>query len=265
MLGNLSKVLFKAPIFFNTMENIESLNIPQEEYTINSFNSKKEKCLYFRERDFWKKNFEPEINFNHNKRLSFYLNSSPKKQKKYRIDKNIINLNKKIRFNTINKKRKYSYLLTDSPIETNPNIKNIKNNFSVYKNNNSIYKKNILGSENRLKTESNRIIKDKYKILNNNLYSHIKINNDIYENNFPSINIYKSQETLFQDKTDNKLKSLILIKPEIKEQLKTKNRNMVGKRDFLKYLNYRKTNRLNPFYESMKIKEDMNNYNLSSK
>ncbi len=40
---------------------------------------------------------------------------------------------------------------------------------------------------------------------------------------------------------------------------------MVGKRDFLKYLNYRKTNRRNPFYESMKIKEDMNNYNLSSK
>ena len=266
MLGNLSKVLFKAPSFFNNMENIESLNTPQEEYTISTFNPKKENNFYFREKDFWKKNYEPEINFNHNKRLSFYLNTSPKKQKSYRIDKNIINLNKNTRFNTISKKNKYSYLLTDSPSNTNININSyMKNNFSVYKSNNNIHRKNISTSEKRLKTESNvnsnRIIKNRYKILNNNLYSHIKINNKLYENDTKFPTIFKSQETLFQDKTDNKFKSLILLKPEIKEQLKTKNRCMVGKRDFLAYLNYRKLNLQNPFYESMKVKENMNNFN----
>ena len=103
--------------------------------------------------------------------------------------------------------------------------------------------------------------KYRYKIFNNNLYNHIKINNlNGNKTKFPII--FKSQETLFQDKTDNKLKSLISMKPELKEQLKTKNRSMVGKKDFLTYLNYRKLNRQNPFYESMKIKEDMNNYFL---
>ena len=50
------------------------------------------------------------------------------------------------------------------------------------------------------------------------------------------------------------------MRPEIKEQLKTKNRFMVGKRDYDKYLNSFRKNLQNPFYESMKVKEEINNY-----
>ena len=260
MLGNLSKVLFKAPGSFNNNSennNIESLNKIKEQRILNSYNSGKDiiknNCYYFREKDFWKNNFEPEINFNHNKRLSFYLNSSPKRQKSLRIDKNIINLNKKYIFNTINKKTKNSYLLIDSPISLR---KDLTNNFSTYK-------KNIL--ESRLKTDSNALTNDRYKIKNNNIYNLIRINTDGNENRkyyrLPRINnLLKSQETLFQDSTDNKFKSLISIKPEIKEQLKTKYRSMVGKRDFFIFLNYREKHYQNPFYESMKVREEMNNF-----
>ena len=262
MLGNLSKVLFKATGSFNTNEennNLEYSNKLNEYKTLNSYNSGKDiinyNCYYFRERDFWKKNFEPEINFNHNKRLSFYLNSSPQRKKTFIIDKNIINLNKKFRFNTISKNEKYSNLLIDSPANLR---KDLTNNFSSYK-------QNILASNSRLNTDSNKIIKNKFKIKNNNIYNYIRINTEPNENKkylkFPSINnIFKSQEALFQDTVDSKLKSLISVKPEIKEQLKTKYRSMVGKRDFLTYLNYRKKYCQNPFYESMKLKEEINNF-----
>ena len=238
MLGNLSKVLYKTPGFFNNNNNndLKSINNIKEEITLTTYNSKNNNNinhLYFREKDFWKKNYEPEINFNHNKRLSFYLNISPRKQQIIKTDNILINLNKNIRFNTINKKRGAKNLLTESPII---NKKNKTNNFSIYKNNNNIYnnKNDIFTSDIRLKTDSNKIIDEK----GNNIF---KINKNEYNKNknykFP--NIFKSQEALFQDNADNKLNSLILIKPEIKEQLKTKNRCMVGKRDFIRYLNFR--------------------------
>ena len=260
MLGNLSKVLFKAPGFFNnTIEQKQSVYNNKEDYTFNSFNTiniNKINTLYFREKDFWKKNYEPEINFNRNKRISFYLIKSPKR-KQILTEANIINLNKR-RFNTISKKRKNSYFITNSP----ENIKlNIKSNFSIYKNNNISHKKNKLESDTRLKTESNRGSKNIYNILfGNKIYNQISFKNkSCKKNKIPNLNnIFKSQEILFQDNVDNKLRTLILLKPEIKEQLKEKNRCMVGERDYYKYLNYRRKIK-NPFYESIKIKEEMNN------
>ena len=60
MLGNLSKVLFKAPGSFNTNEennNLEYSNKLNEYKTLNSYNSGKDiinyNCYYFRERDFF--------------------------------------------------------------------------------------------------------------------------------------------------------------------------------------------------------------------
>ena len=261
MLGNLSKVLFKAPNFFNNnIGQKDSLNNIKEGYTLDSFrtiNTNKINTLYFREKDFWKKNYEPEINFNHNKRISFYLIKSPNRQQTL-DDTNIIKLNKR-RFNTISKRSRYSYLLTDSPV----NLKRkINNNFSIYKNNNITHNKNIFESNIRLKTETNKGSKDRYNdLFGNKLYNQITFKNKSYKKNkiLNINNIFKSQEILFQDNADNKLKSLILIKPEIKEQLKEKNRCMVGKRDYYKYLNYRKKVQ-NPFYESIKTKEEMNSY-----
>lgn len=270
MLGNLSKVLFKSPIAFNNNINsnipdeINTLKTIQVEKTENSFATKNSifNKLYFREKDFWKKNYEPGINFNHNKRLSFYLNISPKKYKSIENAKH--NINKNIGFNTINKKVKNSYLLTDSP-KNNKGTSN--NNFNIYKVSNSAYKNTIFKNNYRLNTDSNRKIgdKDNMNFFRNNIFKHIKIknteNNIKKKYNFPSIgSSFKTLETVFQDNADNKLNSLILIHPKIKEQLKNKNRSMVGKRDYLMYLNHTKHSYQNPFYASMKIKEDINNY-----
>ena len=258
MLGNLSKVLFKAPSFFNNSiqaNTINSLNKDDEDSTIYSFNSRHIN-RYFREKDFWKKNFEPEINFNNNKRLSFYINTSPGRQKRLKNYNNIISL-KNIRYNTINKNKKNLNILTDSPVHIKDNL---KKNFTLNRYKSHINKKNVSGNNIWLRIDLNKLIKDKYK-----LNKYIKINKNTYQNEkgkkFPTIsNGYKSQETLFQDKADNTLRSLNLVRPEIKEQLKTKNRFMVGKRDYDKYLNSFRKNSQNPFYESMKVKEEMNNY-----
>ena len=69
---------------------------------------------------------------------------------------------------------------------------------------------------------------------------------------------FKSQESLFQDNIDKKLVSLISVKPQIKEQLKSINRSMVGQRDYFIYQKSGRFNSPNPFYESMKKKEEMN-------
>ena len=268
MLGNLSKVIFKAPNFFynnilrdNNINNINSFNKIQEESnltTFNSFDSKNIKKLYFREKDFWKKSYDQDMNFNNNKRFSFYINTSP--MRKNEKIKNVKNM----RYNTINKKNdKTSYLLTDSPVRYDKN--NTKNSFSINKRDTNY--SNIFRNNNfRIKNDSNEIMKDKHKKNSRNIFNDIQINYSIKEKEkeekrFPKIfNIYKSQETLFQENNDNKLKSLISLKPEIKEQLQTKYRCMIGKRDFWRYLHHYKTNSTNPFYESMKVREEMNNY-----
>ncbi len=85
--------------------------------------------------------------------------------------------------------------------------------------------------------------------------------NKIVRVKFPKIvNIYRSQESIFQDNVDQKLESLSLLKPQIKEQLKSKNRSMVGQRDYLLYKQLGKYKLRNPFCESIKIKEEMNYY-----
>ena len=268
MFGNLSKVVFRTPCFFynnnirdNKISNIKSFNnIPEESTfsTLFSFDSKNIKSLYFREKDFWKKNYGQDMNFNNNKRFSFYVNTSP--TKKNDKMKNLKNM----RYNTVNKKNENtSYLLTDSPLQSNGN--NTKNSFSINKKDNN--HNNIRWSNNfMLKKNPNKLIKDSYKKNSRNIFDDIKINystneKEKNEKKFPKVNnVFKSQETIFQDNADNKLKSLITLKPEIKEQLQTKNRSMIGKMDFWRFIHNYKTKSNNPFYESMKIREEMNNY-----
>lgn len=279
MLGNLSKVLIKAPGFFNN--NIQSYNSKEpknniiEENVLNPFNSinilsKRGNSLngiYFREKDFWKKNNIPEMNFNNNKRLIYNINISPLKSL---IRDSQINQSLKRLSNNLIKNRERN-IRTDSPVSTNGIVKN--------KNRNK-YINTLLKSDIRLRTDSNRNIKYRQDIFNNSI--HKKINSylnryddekseieDGKKNNtsnlekshkFPKIqNVFKSQESLFQDNADKKFTSLISVKPQIKEQLKAKNRCMVGKREFLNFKNSRKIDAYNPFYESIKIKEEMNN------
>jgi hypothetical protein len=279
MLGNLSKVLIKAPGFFNnniqTYNSKESKNIIIEENVLNPFNSiniiskrgNNQNSIYFREKDFWKKNNIPEMNFNNNKRLLYNLNIASLKSLKYDSQNN--QSKKRLSNNFIKNKERYTG--NDSPISTNGVIRN--------KNRNK-YISSLLKSDIRLRTDSNRNIKYRQNIFNNSIHKKINVDLNRYDdekseiedgknNNtsnlekshkFPKIqNVFKSQESLFQDNADKKFTSLISVKPQIKEQLKAKNRCMVGKREFLNFKNSRKIDAYNPFYESIKIKEEMNN------
>ena len=295
MLGNLSKVLIKAPGFFNNHNNIiqnnqkESLQqIPEENmldpfYQIIHIKNKENNInnYYFKEKDFWKKSLILDMNFNHNKRLLNKLNFSSKDNKKPEYEKLLIDINinnpENKEINYFNKKRKNSNYSKNS-------LKTIRNekNLNIYKQIFFLNKNNLNDNEINLKTESNGI-NDKNKtfvktdgnktkiqkaISDNILYT--EENKNIKEMDNKEIKnkgIYKfvknrkpnkSQESLFQDNIDKKLISLISVKPQIKEQLKSINRSMVGQRDYFIYQKSGRFNSPNPFYESMKKKEEMN-------
>ena len=295
MLGNLSKVLIKAPGFFNNHNNIiqnnqkESLQqIPEENmldpfYQIIHIKNKENNInnYYFKEKDFWKKSLKLDMNFNHNKRLLNKLNFSSKDNKKPEYEKLLIDINinnpENKEINYFNKKRKNSNYSKNPP----KTIRNEKN-LNIYKQIFFLNKNNLNDNEINLKTESNGI-NDKNKtfvktdgnktkiekaISDNILYT--EENKNIKEMDNKEIKnkgIYKfvknrkpnkSQESLFQDNIDKKLISLISVKPQIKEQLKSINRSMVGQRDYFIYQKSGRFNSPNPFYESMKKKEEMN-------
>ena len=287
MLGNLSKILIKTPDFFNnsSLGIIKEFEKTNQRKKINVFKSNKNikprkyhiNEIYFRERDFWLKNYEPEINFNHNKRFHFSLKNYPLKKMANKHN-NQINLDNKESFNTINAKRR-RYFLTDRQLQKKDKS-NIHNIYSIYSIN-PLDTHNSIKNDLWLKTESNKISNRKNYILDSNDETNsdfitIKINDE--KNNehnkvkgkkskinfeFPYIyKALKSQENLFQDRLDRKFNSLKLIRPEIKEQLKEKNRSMVGRKEFLKYLSLNRVNFQNPFYESIKMKEESNNINL---
>ena len=288
MLGNLSKLLIKAPNFFNNNttqntlknNNNENPNIFTLNNEINKYNYKFNN-IYFRERDFWFKNYEPDINFNHNRRLLLNSRKFPLKKLANNFIHPTISENKKnTRYSNVNINRNM-YLLTDNQINNSDKLI-IKNNYSIYSISPTNSKNNKTNNlkEMSSKTEHNNIKNRKSFNINTNLdliSTHLndeKITDNIKENRknnrykfnseFPSIHkTLKSQEILFQDRLDKKFNSLKLIKPEIKEQLKTKNRSMVGRKDFLKYQQIKKENSQNPFYESMKIKEEYFNANLN--
>ena len=291
MLGNLSKILMKAPDFFNNSSLNETNEFAKsnQKQNINVFHSNKYikprkknfRDIYFREKDFWLKNYEPDINYNHNRRLPFSLKKYKLKKdtKKLELPKNLDNSGK---FNTINVK-KSRYFLTDRQNQKKDKSSN-NNIFSIYKIN-SLNTHNNSDNELCLKTESNRIAnRISFNLDTNNTensdFISININDEKkvietidnkkkrykFNSEFPLIyKGLKSQENLFQDKLDRKFNSLKLIKPEIKEQLKAKNRNMVGRKDFLRYQSLNRANFPNPFYECIKFKEELKNINLKQK
>ncbi len=282
MLGNLSKILIRVPDFFNNssvnatrqmdkLNNGENQNIFLSNNRIQNRKYRLNK-IYFREKDFWLNNFSSEMNFNNNKRSQISLKNYSLKSIS---NKNIYlkNIETQNNSNTINQKSN-KHLLTDH--------QHLNNEKSKLRTINNIYKINGLNEENndirnelRLKSESNQITKRNSLYINTNFKGNSnninKIINEDNKNNdkknrknkkkseFPSIyKALKSQENLFQDKLDRRFNSLKLLKPEIKEQLKEKNRNMVGKNEFLRYLNQSRAMFQNPFYESIKLKEETN-------
>ena len=300
MLGNLSKVLIKAPLFFNNKTQIKRKNtlqkIPEENildpfYQINHIKKRGNSLskIYFKERDFLKHNLKLDINFNNNKRLHKYdfhsvemdLDKEHKEQNLLFLDNNNSNKN-----DILNQNRRYFNFTSDNPIKTskgrNKNVNIYKQIFLLQKDNNNFNDSDIsLKSDERmssfLNTENNNIKRDtffnsyKNKNINTN-EENININNSFENaNNNKERNrlskipkTFKSQESLFQDNIDKRLISLISVKPEIKEQYKSINRNMVGQRDYFVYQKSGRFDSPNPFYESINKKEELLN-NINNK
>lgn len=281
MLGNLSKILIRTPNFFNNSH--EEFESSDKIKLINIYNSNKNikprkyriNGIYFREKDFWLKNYEQEMNFNHNKRSPFSLKCTNLKKKSNKI---ILKNNPGIKTSLSYEPNMNKYYFTDRYNKNNR--MSFPNNFNACTINSSDTKNDFL-KDLLLKTESKKLSSRKSFNLNtndedNSNYISIKINeskiNEENNNNnsknkknkftidFPAIyKSIKSQENLFLDGIDRKLNSLKLIRPEIKEQLKTKNRNIVGRKEFLKFQRLKQANFKNPFYESIKMKEESNN------
>ena len=283
MLGNLSKILIRVPDFFNNsspnatkqldkLNNSENLNIF---FSNNRIENRKYRLnkIYFREKDFWLNNFGSEMNFNNNKRTPISLKNYSLKSLS---NKNIYLKNIETQNNSnIIKHESSKYLLTDHERLNNDKIK-LRTINNIYKIKGFTEENNDFRNELRLKSESNQITKRNSLNINTNFKVESKNNNKIINNDkinnykksknykikseFPSIyKALKSQENLFQDKLDRRFNSLKLLRPEIKEQLREKNRNMVGKNEFLRYLNQSRAMFQNPFYESIKLKEETNN------
>ena len=280
MLGNLSKILIRVPDFFNNsspnatkqldkLNNSENLNIF---FSNNRIENRKYRLnkIYFREKDFWLNNFGSEMNFNNNKRTPITLKNYSLKSLS---NKNIYLKNIETQNNSnIIKRESSKYLLTDHERLNNDKIK-LRTINNIYKIKGFTEENNDFRNELRLKSESNQITKRNSLNINTNFKGESKNNNKIINNDkknnyknfkikseFPSIyKALKSQENLFQDKLDRRFNSLKLLRPEIKEQLREKNRNMVGKNEFLRYLNQSRAMFQNPFYESIKLKEETNN------
>ena len=284
MLGNLSKVLIRAPSSFNNHNNNHQNNqkeplqkIPEENilnpfYQISHIKNKEKNInFYFKEKDFWRKNLKLDMNFNHNKRLLNELNISSKENKKPEYEKVLININnpEKKDTNYFNKNRKN----TNYSLNTN----SYKKNLNIYKQIFLLNKKNLNDTDISLKVEPNgknnktflKTEDNKEKInqtMNNNRYNS-EGNKNIYEKDdkilknkgrykfLKNQKLFRSQESLFQENIDQKFISLISVKPQIKEQLKVINRPMVGIREYFIYQKSGRFNSPNPFYESLKKKE----------
>ena len=291
MLGNLSKVLIKAPVFFNNQKDNTLRKIPEENYLdpFNQINQIKNKDkslnnIYYKEKDYWRKNFMLDMNFNHNKRLLHKLNLSGMHNKANEYEKGSKDLSKNNGenkdINYLSKIRQNPSLSMNNPIKTIRREKNLniyKNIFLLNNNNFNDTEINLgtdsskMNNKNKkfLYTESNdnkkhrRIINQRYNTEENYDTNLNKEKNEFIKNKekykFPKkMKPIRSQEKLFQDIIDQKFISLILVKPKIKEQLKSINRSMVGQRDFYVYQKSGRFNSPNPFYESMKRKEEMN-------
>ena len=251
MLGNLSKILIRVPDFFNNsspnatkqldkLNNSENLNIF---FSNNRIENRKYRLnkIYFREKDFWLNNFGSEMNFNNNKRSPITLKNYSLKSLS---NKNIYLKNIETQNNSnIIKHESSKYLLTDHERLNNDKTK-LRTINNIYKIKGFTEENNDFRNELRLKSESNQITKRNSLNINTNFKVESKNNNKIINNDkknnykisknykikseFPSIyKALKSQENLFQDKLDRRFNSLKLLRPEIKEQLREKNRNMV--------------------------------------
>ena len=293
MFGNLSKHLIKAPHYFNNNIDTEPNQYSKlsDEYLLDTFsnlrklNTRSNNSRYFKERDFVKKNFKLDLNYNNNFRkeitpqvktkpcISFEEFISGKsnicsrnnstivtKQSLYKTNKsnklnitNLSNLNK-----SVDSKKTYFYN-KDEKLQNilEKKIKPVEEFNEEMKTN--LY--NLIGkiSKNSLKfNEFNSQKKKNQKNRIENLKEFINKNTVVeppIKIKFPDINI-KSNDTLYREAMDKKISSLSTVNPKIIEQLKSKNRVSASRQDFYRYNNSYALYKQNPFSQSVKYIEE---------
>ena len=295
MFGNLSKTLIKAPHYFNNNVETEPTqysklsrgNLLDTYSNLRKFKTRNDTSRYFKEKDFIKRNLRLDLNYNNN----FRKEITPLVRTKH-----CISFEEFIFGNSNNNSKvitKESFLKTNRTNITNKmkttNKSNIaksfdskKNPFSVKENKfkdfleKKLIKKNKIDEFN-LQVKSN--IDNLIRKINDNSLNFNKIGNYFDKNGknrienlkeyinrntvveapvklkFPEIKI-KSNDTLYMEAMDQKIKSLSMIKPKIKEQLKSKNRVFVSEKDYYRYNNSYAMYKKNPFYETVKYIEE---------
>ena len=279
-LGNLSKTLIKAPHYFNNNIDTEPNQYSKlsKVSLLDTFSNirkvQKNKTRYFKEKDFMKKNLIIDLNYNNNFRNEitpkvrtrkcmsfeefFYGNNFDSNNSSNNIIKQNLNKTNKsnltesfnskfTHFSEKNQKIQKFFDKTTKPAvsteEFNTQMKvNINNLIGKLKHNSLNF------NENKFKKLKNRIenLKD-YINKNNVVEAPIKLK-------FPEIKI-KSNDILYRDAMDKKINSLSMLKPKIKEQLKSKNRVYASRKDYYRFNNSYYKNPKNPFYESVNYVE----------
>ena len=297
MFGNLSKSLVKVPNHFNLNIITEPKNYSRKSYEkiLNTDNNikkinfyKSNKCHYFKEKDFLKKNFNLDLNYNNN----FRKNITPHVKPRLSVSFEEFIFGKSFKENNNDNKKEFKKInFFNSRFNTETGSKystNSKKEFFSSKNSlNSRESNNINANMTKLNNEEfnenlntniDKLIKKIHEnSLNFNLFKKKKgfgsttrenrieilkefINGDrvvIPPNklNFPKLNI-KSNERVYRDTLDKKLTSLSTLNDKVKEQLKTKNRYYTAQKEFYKFNHSYFSNKQNPLTETVKCLED---------
>lgn len=274
----------------NLYSKIAQENILDTFSNLRKTNSKNITTRYFKERDFIKRNLKIDLNYNNNFRkeitptvrtrpcVSFEefifgntntntnsnnftrqsLNKTNMTNKTNKTNKSHLTKSVDTKFNLISPgKVNYQKYLEKSLIS-----KNAVNEF------NGIVKSNVNNLINKINQNSLNLnmVENKFEKNGKNRRNRIEnlkeyINKDTVVEapvklKFPGIMI-KSQDTLYREAMDNKVNSLTLLSPKIKEQLKNKNRQFASEKDYYRYNNSYYMYKQNPFSESVKYLEDM--------
>lgn len=298
MFGNLSKTLIKAPHYFNNnvetepnqFSKVSRINLLDTYSKLRKVNSRNNNNRYFKEKDFVEKNLRLDLNYNNNfrKEVTPQVRTKPCVSfEEFIFGKpNISNNNSKIQT------KKSLYKTNKSNISRYTNKSNVTKSFdskiSDFSNKKEKFKNYLdkkLMPKNAIEEFNGQVksnidnLKEKilYNSLNFKKYDNNNIENDkksrieslkeyINKNTvveapvklkFPEIYI-KSNDTLYREAMDNKINSLSMISPKVKEQLKNKNRVFVSVKDFYRYNNSYYMYKQNPFYESVKYIEENN-------
>ena len=302
MFGNLSKSLVKVPNHFNLNIEAEPKNISRKSYEkmlnsntnikkLNYYKTNK-RSHYFKEKDFLKKNFHIDLNYNNNFRKGISPHIKPRLSLSFEdfIFGNNYNPNN-TNGNNISDKTNSKLFNINSRFNTEVNTKNSfcsggdffssKNSLNSRRSNELFTNKMKLDNElfnDNLNTNIDKLINKIHEnTLNFNLYKkkkgfvgttrkeRIEILKDFLDENkvinlpmklkFPKIKI-KSNENVYRDTLDKKLTSLSMLSQKVKEQLKTKNRYFTAQKEFYKFNHSYFSNKQNPLTETVKCLED---------